>query len=231
VPDEHVGQAPLRDALGERRHGAATIDRCTGFTPARAAFGRQSRARASKLVHRHELATQGGVDVGVEHDRAQRACEVEERACRRSTRDAVPLVSVLVVVDVQALVDHEPVVTSTLPSNAHELGQIRSSRRQGPEAGGGTVRRKGVGACSQARNEEIALPRPWCTPHPVHAVVDEDPASTRDARLPRSVREFESGHVLEREHSVLLGGEASERLISATGHREKTRRLLARHTN
>ena len=53
-----------------------------------------------------EFATEGVVDVRVEHDRAQRAGEVEERACRRRARDAVDLV-VIFVVDDEALVHDE----------------------------------------------------------------------------------------------------------------------------
>ena len=78
-----------------------------------------------EFVESHELTAERGVDVGVEHDRAQHAGEVEERACHRRARDAVDLVAVLVV-DGEALVDDETVVAGTPPALAHDLDRRRS---------------------------------------------------------------------------------------------------------
>ena len=57
------------------------------------ALGRESCRRAWSSASGDELATQRGVDVGVEHDGAQHASEVEERACRRRARDPVDFVA------------------------------------------------------------------------------------------------------------------------------------------
>jgi hypothetical protein len=138
LTDEHGGEQALRHALRKRRRTGARFDRAAEPASAGTALRRQARARASKLVERHEVAAQSCVDVGIEHDRSQRASEVEERASHRRARDAVDLVQVLVVDD-EALVHDEAVVARAMPAEAQDLDEAVASGRQTQQRSGRAV--------------------------------------------------------------------------------------------
>ena len=217
LADEHVGEQSLGHALRERGDVGSSLDHLPESTAARPALGREPGGSVAELVERDEFATQRGVDVGVEHDRAQRPSEVEEGACRRGARDAVDLGRGRSSSMTRLSWTTSPPWRARAPTGTRDLDRRRcrpDGKRPELQQPIGARRAQLVPAAQQAASTSPCQVT-GCTTHAVHVVVERLPASgARDARVGRR-REYAEARSRCRagEDAVMLRGESCESVI------------------
>ena len=128
LSDEHVREQSLGDTLRERSGLGSSLDHLPESTSTGPTLGREPGRRVPELLEGDELATYRVVDVRVEHDRAEPACEVEEGARHRGARDVVDLSSIQFV-DGQALVHDEAVMAGPSPPWTGQLRDVGPAGR------------------------------------------------------------------------------------------------------